>query len=117
MHEIGIASSILECVAAEAEKHPGAQLASVCVRIGELSNVDKDALEFAFEALTRDTGLEHLKLVVERVPRLPEVWTLPNDLQQWDGARYCIPGIGGAVREVVEKKVLSENDRLAAGLR
>jgi len=69
MHEVGIASSILECVAAEAEKHPGAQLISVCVRIGELSNVDKDALDFAFEALTRETDLEHLKLIVEWCPR------------------------------------------------
>jgi hydrogenase nickel incorporation protein HypA/HybF len=69
MHEVGIASSLLECVAAEAEKHPGAQLISVCVRIGELSNVDKDALDFAFEALTRDTDLENLKLIVEWCPR------------------------------------------------
>src|SRR3974377_1802626 len=69
MHEIGIASSILECVAAEANKHPGAQLISVCVRIGELSNVDKDALDFAFEALPRGTDLEHLNLVVEWCPR------------------------------------------------
>lgn len=69
MHEIGIASSILECVAEEAAKHPDAQLISVCVRIGELSNIDQDALDFAFEALTRDTELEHVKLVVEWCPR------------------------------------------------
>jgi len=69
MHEVGVASSILECVAAEAGKHPGAQLVSVCVRIGELANIDKDALDFAFEALTRDTDLEHVKLVVEWCPR------------------------------------------------
>jgi len=69
MHEVGIASSILECVAAEAMKHPGAQIISVCVRIGELSNVDKDALDFAFEALTRDTALQDLELVVEWCPR------------------------------------------------
>jgi hydrogenase nickel incorporation protein HypA/HybF len=69
MHEVGIASSILECVAAEAGRHPGAQLISVCVRIGELSNIDRDALDFAFAALTRDTDLEHLKLLVEWCPR------------------------------------------------
>lgn len=69
MHEVGIASSILECAAAEAGRHPGAQLVSVAVRIGELSNVDKDALEFAFECITRSTDLEHLKLIVEWCPR------------------------------------------------
>lgn len=69
MHEIGIASSILDCVAAEVQRRPGAGVIAVGVRIGELSNIDKDALDFAFEALTRDTPLEHLKLEVEWCPR------------------------------------------------
>jgi hydrogenase nickel incorporation protein HypA/HybF len=69
MHEIGIASSILECVAAEAHRHPGAQVLAVGVRIGELAAVDKDALEFAFECITRDTEWEQLKLEMERCPR------------------------------------------------
>ena len=65
MHEIGIATSILECVATEARRHPGAQVLAVGVRIGELSAVDKDALDFAFECMTRDTEWQHLKLEVE----------------------------------------------------
>ncbi len=69
MHEIGIASSILESVAAEAQKYPGAQVLAVGVRIGEFSAVDKDALDFAFECITRDTEWEHLKLEVEWCPR------------------------------------------------
>ncbi|MGB7844341.1 MAG: hydrogenase maturation nickel metallochaperone HypA [Candidatus Acidiferrum sp.] len=69
MHEIGIASSILECVTAEAKRRPDTQVLAVGVRIGELSCVDKDALEFAFEVLTRDTSLAHLKLEVEWCPR------------------------------------------------
>jgi len=69
LHEIGIASSILECVEAEARRHPGAQITAVGVRIGELSNVDKDALDFAFDALTRDTPRQNLKLVVDWCPR------------------------------------------------
>jgi hydrogenase nickel incorporation protein HypA/HybF len=69
MHEIGIASAILECVAAEAQRHPGAQVLAVGVRIGELAAVDKDALDFAFECITRDTEWEHLRLEVEWCPR------------------------------------------------
>ncbi len=69
MHEIGIASSILECVAAEAQRHPGSQVIAVGVRIGELSAVDKDALDFAFECITQDTEWQHLKLQVEWCPR------------------------------------------------
>ena len=69
MHEIGIASSILEWVAAEVQRHPNAQVLAVGVRIGELSAVDQDALGFAFECITRDTEWEHLKLEVEWCPR------------------------------------------------
>ena len=69
MHEVGIAASILESVEAEARRRPGARFEAVGVRIGELSNVDKDALEFAFEALTRNTPLASLRLKVEWCPR------------------------------------------------
>ena len=69
MHEVGIAASILESVEAAARRHPDARFQAVGVRIGELSNVDKDALEFAFEALTRNSSLENLRLEVEWCPR------------------------------------------------
>ena len=95
MHEVGIASSILECVAAEAKKHPGAQLVSVCVRIGELSNVDKDALDFAFEALTRETELEHLKLVVEWCPRRQKCTACSEEFAVQDFELAC-PTCGSA---------------------
>ena len=69
MHEVGIAALILESVEAEAERRPGVKILAIGVRIGELSNVDKDALAFAFEALTRDTPLAAMKLEVEWCPR------------------------------------------------
>ncbi len=69
MHEVGIAASILESVAAEAHRRPDTRFSAVGVRIGELSNVDKDALEFAFGALTRNTPLAGLRLEVEWCPR------------------------------------------------
>lgn len=79
MHEIGIASSILESVAAEAQRRPDAKIMAVGIRIGELSNVDKDALDFAFEALTRDTPLEHLKLEIEWCPQRQKCLTCSEE--------------------------------------
>ena len=52
---IGIASSILETVHAEARKRPGEKIIAVGLRIGELSSISPDALTFAFETLTRET--------------------------------------------------------------
>ncbi|HET6932287.1 MAG TPA: hydrogenase maturation nickel metallochaperone HypA [Candidatus Acidoferrum sp.] len=69
MHEVGIAASILESVETEARRRPESRFAAVGVRIGELSNVDQDALSFAFEALTRKTPMENLRLEVEWCPR------------------------------------------------
>lgn len=67
MHEMGIANSILDGVAAELRRRPGSRAEKVGVRIGELAGVDPDALNFAFEALTIDTPLAGLKLEVEYV--------------------------------------------------
>ena len=69
MHEIGIASSIIESIEREAHRRPEAHFTAVGVRIGELSNVDREALAFAFEALSRGTSLEHLRLEIEWCPR------------------------------------------------
>jgi hydrogenase nickel incorporation protein HypA/HybF len=65
MHEIGIASSILESVRTEMSRRPEVRVCSVGVRIGELAAIDKDALSFAFEALSRDSPLEGIRLEVE----------------------------------------------------
>jgi hydrogenase nickel incorporation protein HypA/HybF len=65
LHEIGIASSILETVDAEARKRPEDKIVAVGLRIGELSSISPDALLFAFQALTRETPWENLKVEIE----------------------------------------------------
>lgn len=51
MHEMGIATSVLDAAQQEAERHPGSRLLKVGLRIGEWSGVDPDSLRFCFEAL------------------------------------------------------------------
>ena len=70
MHELGIAASILECVQKEADRRPGARITKVGVKIGELAGVDRDALQFGFEVLVKDTEWEPLALELEYVPRV-----------------------------------------------
>ncbi len=69
MHELGIASAILERVEEEARRRPGARFMKVGVRVGELSGVDPDALAFGFEALVKDTAWEPLPLDIHFCPR------------------------------------------------
>jgi hydrogenase nickel incorporation protein HypA/HybF len=70
MHEVGIATSILEAGRAETERRPGATLVSVGVRVGVLSGVDVEALRFAFECIVAGTEQEHVMLVTEECPRI-----------------------------------------------
>ncbi|HYL46335.1 MAG TPA: hydrogenase maturation nickel metallochaperone HypA [Candidatus Limnocylindrales bacterium] len=69
MHEMGIANSVLEAVKVEAELRPGMRVAKVCVRVGELSGVDPEALRFCFDALVKETPLETVSLEIEFRPR------------------------------------------------
>ncbi len=69
MHEMGIACSILEAVANEAQRHPGARATRVGVRIGELAAIDSEALRFCFEMIVQGTEQDGLQLEIERVPR------------------------------------------------
>jgi len=64
MHELGIASSIIERMERTAREQ-NARVTKVGVRIGELSAVDPDALSFGFEVLTKDTPFEGVKLEIE----------------------------------------------------
>jgi len=69
MHELSIASSILETIQAEATRRPGARFVKVGLRVGELAGVDVDALTFSFDALVKSSDLEPLKLEIEFCPR------------------------------------------------
>ncbi|MFF8594633.1 hydrogenase maturation nickel metallochaperone HypA [Streptomyces sp. NPDC015220] len=70
MHELSIASAIVER-AGELARADGTDAVSVVtVRVGELSGVVPDALDFAFEVAREGTALAGARLVVERVTAL-----------------------------------------------
>ncbi len=69
MHELGIASSIVDAVRAEAEQRPGTRLLAVGLRVGEVSGVNPDALDFCFQSLVKGTDLEPISLEIERTAR------------------------------------------------
>ncbi|MFZ2493287.1 MAG: hydrogenase maturation nickel metallochaperone HypA [Thermoanaerobaculia bacterium] len=72
MHELGIASSVLDAVRAELAQRPAARARVVGLRIGELAGVDPESLRFGFDALVKDTDLDPLRLEVEYVAREQE---------------------------------------------
>jgi hydrogenase nickel incorporation protein HypA/HybF len=69
MHEMGIASSVLDAVRAESRRFPNGHVCKVGLRIGALAGVDPDSVSFCFDALVRDSELEPLLLEIEYRPR------------------------------------------------
>lgn len=67
MHEAMVAQSLFEAISAEAEKQKAKPL-SAKISCGAFSGVNNEALTFAFEAISKDTTCEGMKLVIEQKP-------------------------------------------------
>jgi len=65
MHEMGIASSILDAVQRELLRYPGYRAAKIEVRIGEFAGVDGESLRFCFDAIVKGSPLAPLELGIQ----------------------------------------------------
>ena len=68
MHELSIAQSILDTVLAEKQARELDEIQSVSVRVGALSGVLPDSLQFCFESIRLETELAECELQIESVP-------------------------------------------------
>jgi hydrogenase nickel incorporation protein HypA/HybF len=68
MHELSIMESALNLALAQARENGASRVHVLRLRIGALSGVVPDALQFAFEALTPGTAAEGAELIVDNVP-------------------------------------------------
>jgi hydrogenase nickel incorporation protein HypA/HybF len=69
MHELSIASAILDRANAVSEENGNARVTRVGLRIGEISGVEPDALRFGFEVLCKGTPMEAAVLEIEPCKR------------------------------------------------
>ncbi|MFR0357150.1 hydrogenase maturation nickel metallochaperone HypA [Streptomyces sediminimaris] len=75
MHELSIATAIIERAGELARTDGAEHVSAVTVRVGELAGVVPDALDFAFEVAREGTALAAARLVVEHVPA--QAWCGP----------------------------------------
>jgi hydrogenase nickel incorporation protein HypA/HybF len=68
MHELGIARNILEIVQQFIPPDQEAAVKRIRIRIGQLSGVVPDSLEFCFSALLSETQMGQAALVMEKIP-------------------------------------------------
>jgi hydrogenase nickel incorporation protein HypA/HybF len=68
MHELSIATHVVEIAARHAADHGGGRIVAVTLRIGRLSCVHEDALRYSFELVREGTPLAGAELRIVAVP-------------------------------------------------
>lgn len=102
MHEMSITQSVVEICEKSAA---GRRVLSVTLEIGDLSGVVAEAVEFCFDACTRDTLLEGARLVIEQVPGRGECTTCGKEFAVRGYFDPC-PGCGAYGIRVVSGEEL-----------
>jgi hydrogenase nickel incorporation protein HypA/HybF len=94
MHELSIAQNIVEIVQQYVPGTAMADVRSVRVRVGRLSGIVPDSLEFSFSAIVAGTPLGAARLDIEQVPAICLCEGCSTEFEVADFAFVC-PGCGG----------------------
>lgn len=68
MHELGMATALVEQVEEVARREGAARIVRIELVVGDLSGVDREALEFVFPFAAERTVAEGATLAIEVVP-------------------------------------------------
>jgi hydrogenase nickel incorporation protein HypA/HybF len=94
MHEVGIAKEAVDTAIEHATKAGAARVLKIKLRIGALSGVVPDALEFAFDVVTKDTAAAGAAFEYEWVAVRCHCATCDEDFEPEDHVYEC-PKCGG----------------------
>ena len=118
MHELSIAQNILEIVKQNVPVHELCDVKSIKVKLGEMSGVVTESLEFCFQAMTSETELNGAVLDIEKIPFVIKCNSCNKTSTNDVGIRICqncgssdteiVSGIEMQVVEVELKEVVSE---------
>ena len=68
MHELAITEGIIRAAIPEAEKHGAKRILEIRLKIGVLSGVLPECIQYYFDIASRGTIAENARLVVEKIP-------------------------------------------------
>jgi hydrogenase nickel incorporation protein HypA/HybF len=94
MHELSIAQSIVDSAREQAAAHGGRRVLRIGVRVGDLSGVAGDALQFCFGMTVKDTDLDGATLELEAVPVLYRCAACAHEFRPVEFLARC-PACGG----------------------
>ena len=91
MHELSIATSMVEMAAEESARRGGVQVLAVHLRLGPLSGVARDALLFSWDVACEDTPVAGARLVIEESPVVVHCPACRADRALAAGGWLCCP--------------------------
>jgi len=68
MHELAIAQGLLKVIREELKRHQLCHVTTIKLKIGELTSIVPETLDFCFSILVKDTELEGVSLEIDKVP-------------------------------------------------
>src|SRR6201996_7690590 len=101
MHELSIAMSLIDAACERAETLGAVRVTALHLRLGQLSGVVREALEFSFDLAAAGTAIEGARLAIEEVPA--RVWCpmCRTEKQLPSIQHFHCPACGTPVSDVV----------------
>jgi hydrogenase nickel incorporation protein HypA/HybF len=117
MHELAIAQNILEIVRQSVPEEQAAAVRCIRIRVGQLSGVVPDSLDFCFNAIISETEMQKAGLAIEHLPTISLCRDCAHRFQIDDLVFLCpackssnLELISGKELEVVEIELADETD-------
>ena len=109
MHELGIARNILDIVKQHVPDDKAASVRRIRIRVGQLSGVVPDSLEFCFSALLGEAGMKRAGLVMETIPTVSRCRECGNRFEV-DNFAFSCPACESGDLELISGKELEVVD-------
>lgn len=88
MHELGVATQIMDLVTRVMDENSARKVGEITVEVGTLSCLDPDSLKFCFQAITKGTRLETARLKIEEIKPRARCRTCNEEYEvRWDDFR------------------------------
>ncbi len=117
MHELAIAQNILEIIRQSVPEPQTAAVRWVRIRVGQLSGIIPESLEFCFSAIVSGTDMQQASLDITQVPTMTRCRDCSHRFQIEDLVFFCpickstnLELISGQELEVVEIELSDQSD-------
>ena len=106
MHELSIATAALEQALDQARCAGASRVARIVLRVGLVSGVDAEALQFAFTAILPGTAAEGAALEIEAVAAVANCPVCACDFSPGTSFLFECPGCGRVSTEIKQGREL-----------